>query len=116
MNSEFKIKFGFDLMPQRELNLNSADSPLVRHLVTIEPTINNCISCGSCTGSCTRAVSGVSFRKALLLIRRGLLNEAHEIMESCIFCGKCRFVCPQGVNTRRIIYELYRFKKLNHAI
>jgi heterodisulfide reductase subunit C len=116
MSNEFKTKFGFELMRQREVNLSSADAPEVIQLQVAEPSMTHCISCGSCAGTCTRAGSGVSFRKALLLIRRGLINEAYEMMESCVFCGKCRFVCPRGVNTRRVIYELYRLKKINHAI
>ena len=38
--------------------------------------------------------------------RRGEYREAYEQMDKCMLCGKCRLVCPRGINTREIVLTI----------
>lgn len=98
-------KFGFSLMHARDLHLSEAWTPVVADVQQREPSLVRCISCGSCAASCTTA-GKASVCKAILYLRRGMMSDARSAVDGCLFCGKCRFVCPMGVNTRGVIAAL----------
>ena len=41
-------------------------------------------------------------------MRRGEYREAYEQMDKCMLCGKCRLVCPRGINTRAVVMKIKR--------
>ncbi len=98
-------KFGFGLMQSRDLKLADAWTQPVIDIQIKDNSVMRCISCGSCAASCSSS-SNASVCKAILLLRRGLIADARNALGGCLFCGKCRFVCPMGVNTRGVIAAL----------
>jgi len=98
------IDFGYALTPSSRIDLNKESSSLHTTLFTLSPDISKCIGCGSCVASCSSGrITDTSLRKAILLIDRGLEEEALPLIKGCMLCGKCRIVCPRGINTRDII-------------
>lgn len=71
------------------------------------PELQTCIGCGTCTATCTAAgYSSFNIRKVHTLVRRGEYQGLKEMLEQCMFCGKCRLVCPRGINTRSAIERI----------
>mgnify|MGYP000775736821 FL=1 len=68
-----------------------------------------CIGCGACTAVCTAGnLTEFNFRKVHTLVRRGEYQGAYEEMNKCMLCGKCRLVCPRGINTRGVVMLIKR--------
>ena len=68
-----------------------------------------CIGCGACTALCTAGnLTSFNFRKVHTLVRRGEYQGAYEEMNKCMLCGKCRLVCPRGINTRGVVMLIKR--------
>ena len=69
----------------------------------------SCIGCGACTAVCTAGnLTEFNFRKVHTLVRRGEYQGAYEEMNKCMLCGKCRLVCPRGINTRGVVMLIKR--------
>ena len=69
----------------------------------------DCIGCGACTAICTAGnLTQFNFRKVHTLVRRGEYRGAYEEMNKCMLCGKCRLVCPRGINTRGVVLLIKR--------
>jgi heterodisulfide reductase subunit C len=112
-------KFGFSLMKPRDISLDNATHlKVMADAASLEPTMMQCMQCGSCTASCTTSAAGTNMRKALLLWARGLTDEARNVTSACLFCGKCRFVCPRGVNGRHALTIIHSqdLKSSNYLI
>lgn len=99
--------FGFTLTKSSTINLDSLDNHLYKRLCTIEPDAQICMSCGSCSATCTAApFSGMSVRKVILGLQRG--QDVRPLLSNCMLCGKCTMVCPRAINTRHLLLTLYR--------
>ena len=98
--------FGFRIAPSSTINLDSADTSLYRKLVQMEPDAKICMSCGSCSATCTSAAAGMSLRKVILGLQRG--RDVSGMLQNCMLCGKCTMVCPRGINTRHLLLSLCR--------
>jgi len=113
------IDFGYKIQKDRQIDYDSNNRRILKFVRTREPSIDWCMSCGTCSSACTAALSiDYSLRRLIILARRG---EEEEIMKSvyrCRFCGKCINACPRGVNTRNIVYlmQLAATKITNHEI
>ena len=96
------INWGYSINQPRVVNLDTNDSSLTRDLLRMMPQILGCIGCGGCTATCTagRLAPDFNFRRVHTLIRRGEYKGAYEQIAKCMMCGKCRLVCPRGINTR----------------
>ena len=104
------MAFGFKLSPSSAIELDKIDLSLYEKVCEIEPTAKTCISCGSCSATCTASeYSGMSVRKMLLDLQRGRHAEVERILSHCMLCGKCTMVCPRGINTRRVILTVSRY-------
>ena len=111
--------FGFTLSKSHEINLDKADRTVVEKVRMKEPTLSLCISCGTCSATCTANLhQNTNLRKAILFVNRGMNSEAYNELKYCQFCGKCQLVCPRGVNTRNLIFNLVKIleKEVNHAV
>ena len=85
------------------------DWPKVVEIIRELPELQACIGCGTCTASCTAGnLTSFNFRKVHALVRRGEYQGAYEEMNKCMLCGKCRLVCPRGINTRALIMLMKR--------
>lgn len=97
--------FGFKLSKSSTIDLSKVDTSQFEQLCKLEPGARTCISCGSCSASCTVAsLSGMSMRKVLLSMQRG--QDIRPMLKNCMLCGKCTMVCPRGLNTRNIILKI----------
>jgi len=104
--------FGYKLTPSSKIDLNRNSSQLHKTLFTLSYDISKCIGCGSCVASCSAGkVTEMSLRRAILLIDRGLETEALSLIKGCMLCGKCRMVCPRGINTRDIVLIINEAQK-----
>ncbi len=104
--------FGFRLSPSSTINLDKTDLTKFNQLVEEEPDVKKCISCGSCTATCTAGkFYDIGLRKAIIYLQRGMEKEAVGMLEHCMLCGKCMMVCPRGLNTRHIILSISRIYK-----
>jgi Heterodisulfide reductase, subunit C len=103
------MDFGFKLQPSSAINLDNIDLSLYKKLEQMDPDVRICMSCGSCSATCTAApFSGMSVRKVILDLQRGREKEAAAMIKNCMLCGKCTMVCPRGVNTRHLILSFCR--------
>lgn len=108
--------FGFKLSASSAIDLDKVDRSRFDELCRIEPDAVRCISCGSCSATCTAGeFSGISVRKLLLYLQRGREQEAFRLMSACMLCGKCTMVCPRGINTRHLILTVSRIYKAKEA-
>jgi heterodisulfide reductase subunit C len=101
-------KFGYNIKHDNQVDYDSLDRSMARLIEKNEPTFRICIQCGSCSGSCSAAnFTNFSFRRLCLLIRRGIKADIQKEVSKCMLCGKCRLVCPRGVNTRNVILNIH---------
>jgi heterodisulfide reductase subunit C len=99
------IDFGYKIQEDRQIDFDSCEKRIVESIRKVEPSIDWCMSCGTCASACTAAIStDYSLRRLILLARRGMENEIIKMIFKCRFCGKCINACPRGVNTRNIVY------------
>jgi heterodisulfide reductase subunit C len=102
------INFGYGINKDRQIVFDENDRSVFYQLQEIEPSIDICIQCGTCSSTCTTGqFTQFSFRQILLLVHRGEMSEIKSDIQKCMFCGKCQLACPRGVNTRNAIQSLY---------
>ena len=100
-------KWGFAVNKDRGINLDANDYRFARRLIEREPSVLLCIGCGGCTATCTAGnLTPFNFRRLHLMIRRGEYGDIGRETAKCMLCGKCRLVCPRGVNTRNIVIAI----------
>jgi len=98
------MNWGFEIHKDSSIDLDRNDRSLALWLDAQEPTATICMACGSCAGTCSAVqYTNFSFRRLLLLVKRGETEGLREEVSKCMFCGKCALVCPRGVNTRHIL-------------
>ena len=101
------MDFGFTINTPRAIYLDRIAPALRDRIIRREPTTLLCIGCGSCTATCTAGqFAPFSLRKVQHWIRRGEYETAKNALKACMLCGKCRMVCPRGVNTRAVVHTL----------
>jgi heterodisulfide reductase subunit C len=99
------IEFGYKIQKDRQIDYDSNNRRILNFVRAGEPSIDWCMSCGTCASGCTASAStDYSLRKLIILARRGMENEILQSVNRCRFCGKCINACPRGVNTRNIVY------------
>lgn len=99
------MDFGFGLSKSSTVNLDKVDRTLMERVCAEEPGARSCMSCGSCSATCTAApFSGMSLRKVILALERG--QDVRGMMSACMLCGKCTMVCPRGINTRHLLLTI----------
>lgn len=103
------MDFGFGISPSSHIMMDSVDQTAFNRLKETNPDINTCIACGSCTATCTAGnFTEMSFRRVLLMLQRGKVDEAKRMTQKCMLCGKCTLVCPRGINIRKILTDITR--------
>ena len=113
------IEFGYKIQTDRQIDYDSNDQRILGYIRATEPSVDWCMSCGTCASACTAAVeTEYSLRRLIILARRGMEYEIMTMVYRCRFCGKCMNACPRGVNTRNIVYlmQLAATKIANHEI
>ncbi len=99
--------FGFTINKDRQIDYDKNDKTLFNLIKKYEPDIMICISCGTCSATCSvNKFSDFGLRKIILQIKRGDTSGLRAEMSKCMMCGKCMLVCPRDVNTRNIILNI----------
>ncbi len=99
--------FGYKVLKDETIDYDRQDMRIRDYLLIQEPSVNLCIGCGSCTGTCTTGhFTEFNIRKVHTLIRRGEIRELKKEIRKCMFCGKCQLICPRGVNLRNVIISV----------
>ena len=73
--------------------------------------IQNCIQCGTCTGSCPVSyMMDITPRETVALFRAGHLEEIlhSRAIRICASCYSCRVRCPSGILVTDLMYALKR--------
>ena len=108
------MDFGYTISRDRQIDYDSLPREIYRKLKTIEPSVDACISCGTCAATCSSAqFTNFSLRRYILLLRRGEHKEVVENIDKCMLCGKCQLVCPMGVNTRNVVHSIQKIVSKN---
>ncbi|MCX6287382.1 MAG: 4Fe-4S dicluster domain-containing protein [Bacteroidetes bacterium] len=103
------IDFGYTLTKDRQFDYDHGDFRFLRLVRSIEPSLDVCIGCGSCTATCSASqFTNFNIRKLHTVIRRGDPESIKAELKKCMFCGKCQLVCPRGVNLRNLILAMNR--------
>jgi len=113
------ITFGYKIQTDRQIDYDSNNHRILDFVRASEPSIDWCMSCGTCASACTAAVStDFSLRKLIIFARRGIESGIMSSVYRCRFCGKCINACPRGVNTRNVVYlmQLAASKIADHEI
>jgi len=106
------IEFGYSLQANRQIDMDQNNLRILKYIRNNEPSIDWCMSCGTCASGCTaNATSDLSLRRMILMVRRGEEEEIKDSVYRCRFCGKCLNACPRGVNTRNVIYWMQQAVK-----
>ncbi len=101
------MNFGYSVNQPRAINLDRNDLSPAAALVALEASVRTCIECGSCTATCTAgALTDFNFHKLHHLLLKGEYDHVREQTGKCMLCGKCRLVCPRGINTRNLILAI----------
>jgi heterodisulfide reductase subunit C len=99
--------FGFTIAKDRQIEYDKNDFALLKALQQLEPSVNICIGCGTCTATCTAGqFTEFNLRRMITLLKRGDASEILLNINKCMLCGKCMLACPRGVNTRNIVLKL----------
>lgn len=99
-----------ELPSAREAELHAAFWEQMRSIPRGEK-IQNCIQCGTCTGTCPVSyLMDITPRQIVALFRAGYLE---EILHSraiwiCASCYACRVRCPTGIYVTDMMYALKR--------
>ncbi len=89
------------------VNLDTADRSFAKEILKREHSFAFCISCGSCTATCSAGnFTEYNLRKIQLMAKRGELAPLRDIITRCMLCGKCQMVCPKGVSTRNVVLQV----------
>ena len=103
------IDFGYTLTRDRQLDYARGDFRYLKLVKSLEPSMDLCIGCGSCTATCSAAgFTNFNIRRLHTIIRRGDPESIKAELKKCMFCGKCQLVCPRGVNLRNLILAMNR--------
>ena len=103
-------KFILEPVKKREEELRAAFWEQIKSIPRGEK-IQNCIQCGTCTGSCPVSyMMDITPRETVALFRAGHLE---EILHSraiwiCASCYSCRVRCPSGILVTDLMYALKR--------
>lgn len=109
LKDEVMKNFGYTVLKDNSIDYDQNDHRISDHLLQREPSINQCIGCGSCTATCsTGHFTDFNIRRLHTLIRRGETEVVRKTIRQCMFCGKCQLVCPRGVNLRNVILAINR--------
>ena len=93
-----------------DLDRDAGRFDLYQKLLRAEPSVASCISCGTCTATCSAGqFTEFNLRKIILLCKRGDTQTLPSVIHRCMVCGKCQFACPKGVNTRNIVLFLSKY-------
>lgn len=100
--------FGYKISADKQIDFDTNDNVVITKVLRMEPSLQLCIGCGSCTATCS-AGQYVNFniRKLHTLLRRGEIKSLKAEIRKCMFCGKCQLVCPRGVNLRNLILSIH---------
>ncbi len=99
--------FGYTISCDRQIDFDKLSRSMYLEVKKAEPSVDACISCGTCAATCTAGqFTDFSLRKFILLLRRGDSLSVIQSIDKCMLCGKCQLVCPMGVNTRGLIYSI----------
>ena len=97
-------KFGFHISKGRQIDYESNNRGIAEYIFKNEPSFRLCIECGGCSATCTTGnFTDFSLRELNILIKRGENDQVRNNLKKCMLCGKCKLVCPRGVNTRNIV-------------
>ena len=103
------LNFGYGISRPRAIDLDNNDLRKSSGIIAEMPELQACIGCGSCTASCTAGrLTDFNIRKVHTSVRRGEYKGAYDELNKCMLCGKCRLVCPRGINTRGLIVLIKR--------
>ncbi len=103
------VNFGYKLNTDRQIDYDKNDAKICEQIEMNEPSFCLCISCGTCSATCSAALhTDFSIRKLITLIKRHEYSEAKTEIYKCMLCGKCQLACPRGVNTRNLILNIRR--------
>lgn len=103
------MDFGYSISRPRAVDLDKNDLSVSRKALKEMPEFQACIGCGGCTATCTAGnLTQFNFRKVHTLVRRGDYQGAYDEVNKCMLCGKCRLVCPRGINTRGVAMMIKR--------
>ncbi len=103
-------KFGFKILKNRQIHYDELDFKMYEWLKRNEPSIMLCIECGTCTGTCSaNNFTEFNIRMLNIAIKRGVINDVENEISKCMLCGKCRLVCPRGVNIANLIVNIRRY-------
>ena len=109
--------WGYSILKGRQIDFENNDFSISKFVAQHEPSSKWCISCGSCTATCSAAkFTSFNPRKIYLLIQRGETKGLAEEVALCMLCGKCQLVCPRGINTRNVIQNIKRALNSYHAL
>jgi len=101
--------WGYSINKDRQIDLDIADMQVCKAVLAAEPSLNLCISCGTCASGCTAAsYTTFSLRKIILQVKRGETAGLAKEVSHCMLCGKCQLACPRNVNTRNIILQIQK--------
>ena len=93
------INFGYTISKPRAIDIDRNNLRKSDEILREMPELQACIA-----GNLTE----FNFRKVHTLVRRGEYQGAYEEMNKCMLCGKCRLVCPRGINTRGVVMLIKR--------
>ena len=103
------MNWGFAIQKDNQIDYDSNNRTVYDFVLEAEPSLNRCIACGSCAGTCSvNKFSNFSLRKLTLFASRGEMKDLSAEVAKCMLCGKCALVCPRGVNTRNVLLNFKR--------
>jgi heterodisulfide reductase subunit C len=104
-----KINFGYSISKDRQIEFDSNSKRMSDFVIESEPTFRICISCGSCSATCSAAnFTNFNPQRLFVMVRRGEEAKLEQEFSNCMLCGKCILVCPRGVNTRNVILSIQK--------
>ena len=103
------MDWGYSINKPRVMAYDDYDRAKAEELLAAIPALRACIGCGNCTAACTAGnLVDFNIRNLQIRFRRGEYDGISRDIDKCMLCGKCKMVCPRGINTRKMIISIKR--------
>ncbi|MDR1171800.1 MAG: 4Fe-4S dicluster domain-containing protein [Bacteroidales bacterium] len=104
------MDFGYSINQSSKIDMDRASGDIAAQVLRYEPSFAVCIGCGACMATCSAGrFTPFNLRRLQLMVMRGQTDSVHAEAEKCMLCGKCRLICPRGINTRNVLLAIHHF-------
>ena len=102
------INWGYAINKPRVIDIDSNNLRKSDEILREMPELQTCIAAAAVRRPVRPATLRISISATPYARAPGRISGRYEQMNKCMLCGKCRLVCPRGINTRAVVMLIKR--------